>query len=153
MTQTSFLSKDDIRTLFSKAMSMMYQNEVPQYGTLIDLVNHVNTEVLKTDEKQHTQLSQSDQLNRLGLERHGAIRVGTADELSTLRRLFAVMGMQAVGYYDLSVANVPVHSTAFRPVTSRALALNPFRIFTSLLRLELIDDLVFPLCHNSCPVF
>lgn len=142
MTQSSFLSTDDIRTLFSKAMSMMYQNEVPQYGTLIDLVNHVNTEVLKADEKQHTQLAQSDQLNRLGLERHGAIRVGTADELSTLRRLFAVMGMQAVGYYDLSVANVPVHSTAFRPVTSRALALNPFRIFTSLLRLELIEDLV-----------
>lgn len=142
MTQSYFLSTDDIRTLFSKAMSIMYQNEVPQYGTLIDLVNHVNTEVLKADEKQHAQFARGDQLNRLGLERHGAIRVGTADELSTLRRLFAVLGMQSVGYYDLSVANVPVHSTAFRPVTDRALALNPFRVFTSLLRLELIDDLV-----------
>ncbi len=142
MTQSYFLSTDDIRTLFSKAMSMMYQNEVPQYGTLIDLVNQVNNEVLKADEMRHDQLARSDQLDRLGLERHGAIRVGTAYELSTLRRLFAVMGMQAVGYYDLSVASVPVHSTAFRPVTSRALALNPFRVFTSLLRLELIEDLV-----------
>jgi len=33
-----------------------------------------------------------------------------------------------------------VHSTAFRPVDSRSLAANPFRIFTSLLRLDLIDD-------------
>ncbi|MET1023120.1 MAG: DUF1338 family protein, partial [Pseudoxanthomonas sp.] len=44
------------------------------------------------------------------------------------------------GYYDLSVAGVPVHSTAFRPVTAEALARNPFRVFTSLLRLELIED-------------
>src|SRR5699024_9602202 len=48
--------------------------------------------------------------------------------------------MSPVGYYDLSVAGVPVHSTAFRPVTDAALAINPFRVFTSLLRLELIDD-------------
>src|SRR5690606_6031800 len=61
-------------------------------------------------------------------------------ELATLRRLFAVMGMQPVGYYDLTVASVPVHSTAFRPVSVSALANNPFRVFTSLLRLELIDD-------------
>ena len=48
--------------------------------------------------------------------------------------------MHPVGYYDLSVAGVPVHSTAFRPRTAKALAHNPFRVFTSLLRLELIED-------------
>lgn len=57
-----------------------------------------------------------------------------------MRRIYAVMGMQPVGYYDLSVAGVPVHSTAFRPVDDAALACNPFRVFTSLLRLELIED-------------
>ena len=140
MTLQHFISTDDTRTLFSKAMSTMYQKEVPQYGTLVDLVNDVNTEVLKADKRLHDQLEQGDQLARIGLERHGAIRVGTAYELSTLRRLFAVMGMQAVGYYDLCIANVPVHSTAFRPVKGEALAQNPFRIFTSLLRLELIEN-------------
>ncbi len=50
------------------------------------------------------------------------------------------MGMQPVGYYDLSVAGVPVHSTAFRPIDEAALSANPFRVFTSLLRLELIED-------------
>ncbi len=57
-----------------------------------------------------------------------------------LRRMFAIMGMYPVSYYDLSQAGVPVHSTAFRPVDDAALARNPFRIFTSLLRLELIED-------------
>lgn len=56
--------------------------------------------------------------------------LGTARELATMRRLFAVMGMAPVGYYDLSVAGVPVHSTAFRPVDEAALSRNPFRVFT-----------------------
>lgn len=48
--------------------------------------------------------------------------------------------MHPVGYYDLSTAGVPVHATAFRPITPAALAANPFRVFTSLLRPELIVD-------------
>ena len=74
------------------------------------------------------------------MERHGAIRLGTPEELSTIRRLFMVMGMVPVGYYDLSVSGIPVHSTAFRPTSEEALRRNPFRVFTSLLRLDLIED-------------
>ncbi|MEW9808815.1 DUF1338 family protein, partial [Mesorhizobium sp. ZMM04-5] len=73
-------------------------------------------------------------------ERHGAIRLGTEAELAMMRRVFAVMGMFPVGYYDLSEAGVPVHSTAFRAVDAAALKVNPFRVFTSLLRLDLIAD-------------
>lgn len=58
-----------------------------------------------------------------------------------LRQVFAIMGMYPVGYYDLSQAGVPVHSTAFRPLEDEALHTKPFRLFTSLLRLELIDNL------------
>ena len=57
-----------------------------------------------------------------------------------LRRVFAVMGMFPVGYYDLAVAGVPVHSTAFRPIDAASLSRNPFRVFCSLLRLELIEN-------------
>lgn len=134
------LSADDIREEFSQAMSAMYQQEVPQYGTLLALVADVNLAVLENNARLHEQLANADELARLNVERHGAIRVGTAEELATLCRMFAIMGMQPVGYYDLSVAGVPVHSTAFRPVDDAALQRNPFRIFTSLLRLELIDD-------------
>lgn len=134
------INEDQIRDRFSKAMSAMYQTEVPQYGTLLQLVREVNQQALA----QHPGALNAEQwpqeVNRLSVERHGAIRVGTAQELAMLRQLFAVMGMSAVGYYDLSVAGVPVHSTAFRPVTEDSLQINPFRVFTSLLRLELIDD-------------
>ncbi|RFB87936.1 DUF1338 domain-containing protein [Rhizobium leguminosarum bv. trifolii] len=136
----AFVSTDRIRSLFTEAMSQMYRTEVPQYGTLIELVADVNAGCLDNDPELRERLARAGELERIDVERHGAIRLGTADELFTIRRLFAVMGMQAVGYYDLSVAGVPVHSTCFRPIDEAALNINPFRVFTSLLRLELIED-------------
>jgi len=140
MSADRFVSPDDIRSLFAQAMSTMYRTEVPLYGTLVDLVAEINDAVLTANPALAEQLDRTDERSRLDQERHGAIRVGSAEELATLGRLFAVMGMHPVGYYDLSVAGVPVHSTAFRPRTAKALAHNPFRVFTSLLRLELIED-------------
>ncbi|CAD0354673.1 2-oxoadipate dioxygenase/decarboxylase HglS [Xanthomonas hortorum] len=140
MRDTVFVSPDQIRSLFAQAMSDMYRAEVPLYGELMTLVAQVNADTLSADPALAARLQRNDERARLDLERHGAIRVGTAQELATLRRLFAVMGMHPVGYYDLSVAGVPVHSTAFRPIDEAALSANPFRVFTSLLRLELIED-------------
>lgn len=137
---SSFVCSDEIRDRFSRAMSAMYQAEVPQYGNLLELVESVNRETLAARPELKASLEARGELGRLDVERHGAIRVGTADELAMLRRLFAVMGMYPVGYYDLSEAGIPVHSTAFRPLSDGALARNPFRLFTSLLRLELIED-------------
>ncbi|WP_439406538.1 VOC family protein [Bradyrhizobium sp. DASA03076] len=131
---------DYTRDLFSRAMSDMYRAEVPQYGALLELVADVNAQTLRANASLRASLEQSGELERLGVERHGAIRLGTARELFDIARVFAVMGMRPVGYYDLSVAGVPVHSTAFRPITEGALRRNPFRVFTSLLRLELIED-------------
>jgi uncharacterized glyoxalase superfamily metalloenzyme YdcJ len=146
MNQPSFVSPDLIRQRFSKAMSDMYREEVPLYGALMDLVEQTNRHVLDSDPQVARQLNSTGEIERLDLERHGAIRVGTAAELATLARLFAVMGMQPVGYYDLTPAGVPVHSTAFRAVHEAALQVSPFRVFTSLLRLELIED---PNCGRS----
>jgi len=140
MTVQPFVSPDLIRQRFSKAMSDMYREEVPLYGALMQLVEQTNRHVLQSDPQVTRQLDSTGEIQRLDLERHGAIRVGTADELATLARLFAVMGMQPVGYYDLTPAGVPVHSTAFRAVHEAALQVSPFRVFTSLLRLELIED-------------
>ncbi len=131
---------DNIRTLFSRAMSDMYRKEVPQYGDLLKLVKDVNIEVFSTDPQLKKQMEDADELERLDIERHGAIRLGTDKELFNIRRMFHVMGMSPVGYYDLSVAGLPVHSTAFRPISHNALSRNPFRVFTSLIRLELLED-------------
>ncbi|WP_431222941.1 2-oxoadipate dioxygenase/decarboxylase HglS [Serratia sp. L9] len=140
MTDQHFASPNEIRAKFSQAMSAMYQKEVPLYGELLELVAETNRQVLREDDALAHRLQITGEIDRLAMERHGAIRVGTARELQTLRRLFAVMGMSPVGYYDLAVAGVPVHSTAFRAVHESDLQASPFRIFTSLLRLELIED-------------
>lgn len=162
------ITADEIREQFSQAMSAMYQQEVPQYGTLLELVADVNLAVLENNPTLHEKLANADELARLKVERHGAIRVGTAQELSTLRRMFAIMGMYPVSYYDLSQAGVPVHSTAFRPIDDASLSRNPFRVFTSLLRLELIEnvalrqkaaeilakrDIFTPRCHELLDEF
>ncbi|MDF1608665.1 VOC family protein [Hoeflea sp. YIM 152468] len=140
MTESRFVSPDTLRARFSAAMSAMYRTEVPAYGSLIKLVETVNAQTLAADPGLAGRLEATDSLNRISEERHGAIRLGTPGELCMMRRVFAVMGMYPVGYYDLSEGGVPVHSTAFRPVGEAHLNRNPFRVFTSLLRHDLIAD-------------
>lgn len=125
MTEQSFRHPDHLRANFSQGLSDMYRSEVPAYGKLIDIVGRINAE--------HEGL-------RSDGERHGAIRLGTAAELSLIGRVFAVLGLHPVGYYDLSVAGLPVHSTAFRPISAEAFNISPFRMFTSLLRLDRLPE-------------
>ena len=122
-----------LRIKFSKALSQLYQAEVPRYKDLIDIVHSQNA---------ITTSDLDDGGGRLEIERHGAIRLGTPEELHTIRRIFCVMGMFPVGYYDLSSTGIPLHATAFRPITPDALASNPFRVFTTLLRVDMLNDQV-----------
>lgn len=136
MDSINFRSKNEIRLQFTQAMSGMYQLEVPLYKNLLSLAKSVNEEVRNNLPKLTV-----NETRLLNLEHHGAIRVGTTNELSKMRRLFAVMGMVPVDYYDLSLAGIPVHSTAFRALDREDLELSPFRVFCSLLRLDLIDNI------------
>lgn len=63
----NFQSADAIRTRFSQAMSAMYQQEVPQYGTLMQLVMTVNERRLEADAGLKNRLSAADELSRLVL--------------------------------------------------------------------------------------
>lgn len=137
-----FVDPDAIRTAFTLALSAMYRGEVPLYGDLVRIVSKINNDVI-ANETQSSNLSHKfgdAAPARLDLERHGAIRLGTPYELRTVARLFKVIGLQAVGYYDLSVAGLPMHATCFRPIDTAALHKNPFRVFTTLLRPELLQD-------------
>lgn len=125
-----FCDEDELRNSFALAMSTMYKTEVPLYGNLIEVVQNVNQ---KVSQNKNEFLSE-----RLDLERHGAIRLGTKQELRTVCRVFRLIGLYPVDYYDLSVAGLPMHGTAFRPVKPEALSKNPFRVFTTLLRPELL---------------
>ncbi|KAH7463503.1 Uncharacterized protein FOMA001_g18159 [Fusarium oxysporum f. sp. matthiolae] len=138
---SSYVNADELRTDFASAMSVMYRKEVPLYGDLIDIVREVNTATLEKQEGSNpssTSTAIRTSSERLTLERHGAIRLGTPYELQTVRRIFTVLGMHPIGYYDLSVAGLPMHATCFRPRAVSSLDKNPFRVFTTLLRPELL---------------
>lgn len=154
--EQDYVDADTLRTTFALAMSAMYSAEVPLYSDLIRIVQNVNRTVLaqaasSSSSSSSTTTSSSlptdsespvhhDSVQRLTLERHGAIRLGTPQELHTVRRIFALMGMHPVGYYDLAVANLPMHATCFRPISAASLEANPFRVFTTLLRPDLLTS-------------
>ncbi len=123
----------ELRAEFARRLSTMYGGEVPLYTTLVDVAQEVNETVLAA---QGAAAERLGSIERVTAERHGAIRVGTRDELRQVGRVFAAMGMHPVGFYDLrdaGAAAVPVVSTAFRPVDAAELAANPFRVFVSVL--------------------
>ncbi|TFI42514.1 VOC family protein [Rhodococcus sp. 1R11] len=123
----------ELRAAFARRLSTMYGSEVPAYNTLVDISQSVNDDVISEMGSAAERLGSSD---RVTAERHGAIRVGTPDEMAQVARIFGAMGMFPVGFYDLreaAVSSVPVVSTAFRPIDSTELARNPFRVFTSML--------------------
>ncbi|EAW09399.1 VOC family protein [Aspergillus clavatus NRRL 1] len=135
--------QDALRARFCHALSEMYKTEVPLYGDLVDLVWRADAEAIKAGQQigGDATINPDDVLPaRNRVERHGAIRLGTQLELATIRRMFAVMGMFPVGYYDLSMAGFPMHATAFRPKSREALAKHPFRVFTTVLRMELLTE-------------
>ncbi|KAL4733126.1 hypothetical protein BDV11DRAFT_210454 [Aspergillus similis] len=134
-TADAFVEKNALRTTFALALSTMYKAEVPLYGDLVRIVHDINTQA-------HTQSAPHSIKSPfcLTIERHGAICLGTPAELHTMHRVFALLGMEPVGYYDLSIAGLPMHATCFRPVTTAALAQNLFRVFTTLLQPELLKS-------------
>ncbi|GAC99166.1 hypothetical protein PHSY_006765 [Pseudozyma hubeiensis SY62] len=131
------LTSTQMRALLASSMSTMYRSEVPLYGQLLSIIASINSDFIRASPNTIS----DDEISRLYVERHGAIRVGTAEELSLLARIFKVFGMHPVGYYDLwRDAKLPIHATAFRPVGKENLVKNPFRIFCSLLRMDCIQD-------------
>ena len=125
-----------LRSRFAEALSALYGTEVPAYTTLVEVSQEVNADVLAAD---GTDAERLGSIDRVTAERHGAIRVGTPEELAEVGRVFGACGMHPVGFYDLREANppIPVVSTAFRPIERAELAANPFRVFTSVL---VVDD-------------
>lgn len=125
-----------LRTRLAATLSTLYGSEVPAYTTLVRTCEEINAEVLDRAGEQAERLGS---IERVTAERHGAIRVGTPEEVHQVARVFGACGMHPVGFYDLREATpaIPVVSTAFRPIDADELAANPFRVFTSML---VVDD-------------
>lgn len=127
------MTSRQVRAAFALRLSTIYGREVPLYTTLVEVSQAVNRDVIAASGAAALKLGG---VERVTAERHGAIRVGTAEELNQVGRVFAAMGMFPVGFYDLRETRpdpVPVVSTAFRPIDEDELEFNPFRVFTSVL--------------------
>ncbi len=122
-----------LRAEFAARLSVLYGTEVPAYTTLVEVSHEVNRRVLERDGAAAERLGT---IQRVTAERHGAIRVGSPEEMAQVARIFGALGMRPTGFYDLRDAHpqpIPVVSTAFRPIDRDELARNPFRVFTSML--------------------
>ncbi|AMT72327.1 2-oxoadipate dioxygenase/decarboxylase [Mycobacteroides immunogenum] len=128
---TALIQCWELRARFAAALSQMYGTEVPAYNTLVEVSSAVNQSYATT----HPDAERLGSVERVTAERHGAIRVGSPRELAAVAELFEAFGMYPVDFYDLrdAASPVPVVSTAFRPIDENELALNPFRVFTSML--------------------
>jgi uncharacterized glyoxalase superfamily metalloenzyme YdcJ len=129
----SAAEQSELRSRFARRLAGLYGREVPAYLALVEVAQRVNAGVI---DRLGADAERLGTIGRIGAERHGAIRVGTPEELSQVARVFAAFGMYPTGFYDLRDAAprpVPVVSTAFRPLDGDELASNPFRVFTSLL--------------------
>lgn len=132
-TRGRSVTSTDLRTRFAARLSSLYASEVPLYGTLVEVSQEVNERVIR---RQGVSAERLGSIARVTAERHGAIRVGTAEEMAQVARVFGALGMYPCGFYDLRDARpqpIPVVSTAFRPLSRDELARNPFRVFTSML--------------------
>ncbi|NRQ51324.1 2-oxoadipate dioxygenase/decarboxylase [Aeromicrobium stalagmiti] len=131
----STVSPTTLRARFARSLSELYGSEVPAYTTLVEVSEQVNAVVMASRDD----AERLGSIERVTAERHGAIRLGTPEELAQVARIFGACGMYPVGFYDLREATpaIPVVSTAFRPIDRAELAANPFRVFTSLL---VVDD-------------
>ncbi|AWB91804.1 VOC family protein [Aeromicrobium chenweiae] len=134
-SSTGRVSATWLRASFARSLSELYGSEVPAYTTLVEVSEQVNADVLASRDD----AERLGTIERVTAERHGAIRLGTAEEMAQVARIFGACGMYPVGFYDLREASpaIPVVSTAFRPLDRDELAANPFRVFTSML---VVDD-------------
>ncbi|MBC9822187.1 VOC family protein [Terrabacter sp. MAHUQ-38] len=127
------VSSTDLRARFAARLSSLYGSEVPAYTTLVTVSQEVNQRVMS---RRGADAARLGSMERVTAERHGAIRVGSPRELQQVSRVFGALGMFPCGFYDLrdaAPAPIPVVSTAFRPLDRAELAVNPFRVFTSVL--------------------
>lgn len=129
----AFQTTNALRATFARELSALYGTEVPAYNTLVEVSTVVNEAAMM---RQGADGERLGTIERVTAERHGAIRVGNPLELAHVARVFAGFGMFPTGFYDLreaAASSIPVVSTAFRPVDRDALAVNPFRVFCSML--------------------
>lgn len=120
--------------MLAHELSNMYSKEIPEYKQFTEIVKASNIAFLEKNE--HLKAYNSE---RVLEEKHGAIRVSTPEEMRLFARIFKVMGMHPVEFYDLTSSGIPMIATAFRPIDA-SIEQSAFRMFTSMLHPDYIPE-------------
>lgn len=134
-----FADKIEMQNRLFAELSAMFGREVPLYDKA-QAVNAVcNRAVCGLLSVRHPGFVVSDEeVAHTGGERHGAIRIGRADEYRLVTRFFGCFGMEPHNFYDttsIGAKSQPVIATAFRSPKKPE-----HRVFTSLLMTDYFDE-------------
>ncbi len=135
---TPFADKTEMQNMLFSELSGMFGREVPLYDKSLLVNRECNKTVCALLAQMYSGFELTEErLNKTSGERHGAIRIGRADEYQWVAGFFAAFGMEPHNYYDMTNIggkSQPIVATAFR---SR---LNPeHRVFCSLLMTDYFD--------------
>ncbi|MEY4841485.1 MAG: hypothetical protein RJA12_209 [Planctomycetota bacterium] len=135
---THFADRIEMQNRLFAELSSMFGKEVPLYDRSLLVNRECNTAVCALVGQLHRGFAVSDaQLDKTSSERHGAIRIGRADEYRWIARFFAAFAMEPHNFYDMTNVgskSQPIIATAFRSMVRPE-----HRVFTSLLMTDYFD--------------
>ena len=135
---TQFADRIEMQNRLFAELSSMFGKEVPLYDRSLLVNRECNTAVCALVGQLHRGFAVSDaQLDKTSSERHGAIRIGRADEYRWIARFFAAFAMEPHNFYDMTNVgskSQPIIATAFRSMVRPE-----HRVFTSLLMTDYFD--------------
>jgi uncharacterized glyoxalase superfamily metalloenzyme YdcJ len=127
-----FADRVELQHKLFAQLSVMFASEVPLYDRSLAVNELVNECVCRVMSRRFDGLEvTAAEVSRASAERHGAIRIGRADEYRWIARFFGVFAMEPHNFYamtDIGAKSQPVIATAFRSVVRPE-----HRVFTSLL--------------------
>jgi len=127
-----FADRIELQHKLFAQLSAMFASEVPLYDRSLAVNELVNECVCGVMSERFRGLQvTAAEVTRASAERHGAIRIGRADEYRWIARFFGVFAMEPHNFYamtDIGAKSQPVIATAFRSVVRPE-----HRVFTSLL--------------------
>jgi len=135
---TQFADRIEMQNRLFAELSSMFGKEVPLYDRSLLVNRECNKVVCALVGQLHRGFAVSDaQLDKTSSERHGAIRIGRADEYRWIARFFAAFAMEPHNFYDMTNVgskSQPIIATAFRSMVRPE-----HRVFTSLLMTDYFD--------------
>lgn len=127
-----WVESDEIRLKYVQMISDLFHSRYSVYGVVFDIVRDVNNMALIQNASLYDEMVKKGQKQTFSQELSAHYILFNPGDLGIIRRIFAVMGLYPVGFYNLDLNGKSLASTLFKPLNKIALKQQPFRITVSL---------------------